>query len=125
MRALVAVFLCVFFASGSRFAFTAFVVPLEAALGVDRATIGLAAALTLVSYGIAQPLSARLCARVSPALVMISGLALMALAALGMASVRSEIGLFVFGGILPGLGFAAASVVPAAAILAPLYPGRM
>ncbi|MDE3194643.1 MAG: MFS transporter, partial [Chloroflexota bacterium] len=60
-----------------------------------------------------------------PALVMISGLALMALAALGMASVRSEIGLFVFGGMLPGLGFAAASVVPAAAILAPLYPGRM
>ncbi|MDE3102836.1 MAG: MFS transporter [Chloroflexota bacterium] len=123
-RALVAVFLAVFFASGSRFAFTAFVVPLEAALGVDRATIGLAAALSLVAYGVAQPFSARLGERVAPAIVMLGGLALMAVSAIGMALARTELALFVFGGLLPGIGFAAASIVPASAILAPLFPRR-
>lgn len=122
--ALAAVFAGVFLASGSRFAFTAFVLPLESSIGVDRATIGLAAALTLVAYGVGQPLAARLGRRVHPALVMVGGLALMAVAALGMAAVRSAFGLFLFGGLLPGLGFAASSIVPASAILAPLFPTR-
>ncbi len=117
-------FAAVFVASGSRFAFTAFIVPLGSDLGVTRATIGLAAASTLVAYGVGQPLAARLGRRIHPASVMVGGLALMAAAAVGMATVRDPLGLFLFGGILPGLGFAASSIVPASAILAPLFPGR-
>lgn len=122
--ALVAAALAVLLASGSRFSLAAFVRPIEDDLGVSRAFLSGAAAVTLVAYGLGQPLVARLALAIHPATVFTGGLALMAVGAVLTATVREPAVLYVSVGILPGLGFAAASLVPATALLAPVFPVR-
>ena len=111
-------------ASGSRFSFAAFVVPIELELGASRAFLSAVAALTLVSYGICQPLAASVSMRLPPARVMIVGLALLAGGGWAAAATYDPLALLIFLGLLPGVGFAFASVVPATALLMPAFPTR-
>lgn len=82
------------------------------------------AALTLVSYGICQPLAARVSTRLPPARVMAAGLVLLAAGGWGAAATADPLALLIFLGPLPGIGFAFASVVPATALLMPAFPTR-
>lgn len=93
--ALVAAALAVLLASGSRFSLAAFVRPIEDDLGVSRAFLSGAAAVTLVAYGLGQPLVARLALAIHPATVFTGGLALMAVGAVLAATVREPAVLYV------------------------------
>lgn len=82
------------------------------------------AALTLVSYGICQPLAAWVSTRVPPARVMAVGLLSLAAGGWAAAATSDPLALLLFLGLLPGVGFAFASVVPATALLMPAFPTR-
>ncbi|HWP34321.1 MAG TPA: MFS transporter, partial [Thermodesulfobacteriota bacterium] len=116
--------LAILLAAGARFAFAAFVRPIELDLGASRGLLSAAAAANLLAYGVAQPAVARLATRLDPARIMVAGLALMALGGVGAAVTTDALYLIVFYGLLPGAGFAAASVVPATALLVPWFPAR-
>ena len=112
-------------AVGTRTALAAFLRPIEADLGLDRAVLSTAGALTVLMYGIAQPLVGALANRVGPRHVMLGGLVLTTLGGIGVASATQPWQLIIFAGILPGIAFAAASSVPAAVLLAGWFTVRL
>jgi len=86
--------------------------PIEADLGLDRSVLSSAGALTVLTYGLAQPLVGALSARVGPRQVMIGGAVLSALGGFGAATATDPWQLHVFAGIVPGLAFAGRAASP-------------
>jgi MFS family permease len=105
-------------AAGSRTSLAAFLRPIEADLGLDRSVLSTAGALTVLTYGVAQPFVGALAAQLGARRVMIGSAVLTGLGGFGMAAATEPWQLYVFGGIVPGLGFAGASSVPATVLLA-------
>ena len=123
--ALVAVVVTIVLAAGSRTSLAAFLRPIEADLGLDRSVLSTAGALTVLTYGLAQPLVGALATRFGPRNVMFGGVILTALGGFGLATATEPWQLYVFAGIVPGLGFAGASSVPAAVLLAGWFTTRL
>ncbi len=73
-------------AAGTRSSFGAFLQPIEADLRLDRATLSAVGALTVLAYGVAQPVVGVLATRYGARRVMMSGAALMGAAGIGVAS---------------------------------------
>ena len=111
--------------AGTRSSFGAFLRPIEEDLDVDRWTTSLAGTFMQVGYGLSLPLLGYLAARFGTRSVMIFGTVLMAGGGVGMAAVQEPLGLYLFGGLLPGLGFAAASHIVAAVLLARWFKARL
>lgn len=111
-------------ASGVRFAFAVFLVPIEADLGWDRASLSAAASLNALAYGLSQFAVGFLVDRWGPRRVMLAGLALLAMASLATAFVSELWHLALLQGLLPGAAFAAAGLVPAGAMLLGWFPRR-
>ncbi len=123
--ALVGCVITIVLASGSRTSLAAFLRPIEADLGLDRAVLSTAGALTVLTYGLAQPVVGALATRVGARRVMIGSTVLMALGGIGVANASEPWHLYVFAGVLPGLSFAGASSVPAAVLLAGWFTTRL
>ncbi len=111
--------------AGTRSSFGAFLQPIEADLHLDRATLSAVGGLTVLAYGLAQPLVGVLATRVGPRWVMAASAVLMALAGFGVATADTAWQLFMFAGLLPGIGFAGASSVPATVLLARWFGKRL
>jgi sugar phosphate permease len=124
-RALVACVITIILAAGSRTSLAAFLRPIEADLKLDRAVLSTAGALTVLTYGLAQPLVGALAARFGPRNVMLGGVVLTALGGFGVSTATEPWQLYLFAGIVPGLAFAGASSVPAAVLLAGWFVARL
>jgi MFS family permease len=124
-RALGACVITIILVAGSRTSLAAFLRPIEADLHLDRGVLSTAGALTVLTYGLAQPLVGALAARFGPRNVMVGGVLLTALGGFGVATASSPWQLYVYAGVVPGLGFAGASSVPAAVLLAAWFTRRL
>lgn len=110
---------------GTRASFAAFLRPIERDLGLDRATVSAAAALTLLVNGLLQPLVGALATRHGARPVMMGGVALLTATTLGVAAANQAWQLLLFAGLLPGVAAAAAGNTPAAALLAAWFDRRL
>lgn len=109
-------FLTVTTATGARSAAGAILQPLEEDFGWSRSSISLAFSLSLLTFGLAAPLSGRLFDRFG---IRATGLAFLALAGLGTAlsaTVQELWQLQVYWGLLLGLGTGGVSLVLSAAV---------
>jgi sugar phosphate permease len=111
--------------AGSRTSLAAFLRPIEADLHLDRGVLSTAGALTVLTYGLAQPMVGALATRFGPRNVMVGGVLLTALGGFGVATASSPWQLYVYAGVVPGLGFAGASSVPASVLLAAWFTRRL
>src|SRR5579859_5179591 len=123
--ALAACAITIVLAAGSRTSLAAFLRPIESDLNLERSVLSTAGALTVLTYGLAQPLVGALAARYGPRNVMLGGVLLTALGGFGVSTASQPWQLYLFAGILPGLAFAGASSVPATVLLAGWFTQRL
>lgn len=88
-RALAACVVVIVLAAGSRASLAAFLLPIERDLGLDRAVLSTAGALTVLMYGLAQPVVGAPAARFGARRVMLAGVTLTALGGFGVAVLGS------------------------------------
>ncbi|HET6316936.1 MAG TPA: MFS transporter [Chloroflexota bacterium] len=112
-------------AAGSRTSLAALLRPIEADLGLDRAVLSTAGALTVLTYGLGQPLVGALAARFGARRVMVCSAVLMGFGGFGVATASQPWQLYLWAGIIPGLAFAGASTVPATALLAGWFAAQL
>jgi sugar phosphate permease len=124
-RALVACAITIILAAGSRTSLAAFLRPIETDLHLDRAVLSTAGGLTVLTYGLAQPLVGALSSKYGPRNVMLGGVILTALGGLGVSTANEPWQLYLYAGIIPGLAFAGASTVPATVLVAGWFLQRM
>ena len=123
--ALVACVVTILFAAGARSSLAVFLVPIETDLKLDRATLSTAGALTVLAFGLGSPLAGVLATRFGARQVMMASVALMALSGFGVAFAQQAWHLYLFAGLIPGLGFAGASGVPGTVLLAKWFGRRL
>jgi MFS family permease len=111
--------------AGSRSALAAFIRPIEADLSLDRTVLSTAGAVSVLTYGLAQPFLGVLATRFGARQVMIGGVVLTAVSGLGMAAATQPWQLYLFAGLTPGLAFAGASSVPGTVLLAGWFGARL
>ena len=102
--------------AGIRAAPGALVLPFEGEFGWDRGSISLAAAVSLVTFGLGAPLGGSLIGRFGVRRVMLGGLALVVLGVAPMLLMRDLWHLHVLWGIIAGIGTGAIAQVLGAAI---------
>lgn len=102
--------------AGIRAAPGALVLPFEGEFGWDRGSISLAAAVSLVTFGLGAPLGGSLIGRFGVRRVMLGGLALVVLGVAPMLLMRDLWHLHVLWGIVAGIGTGAIAQVLGAAI---------
>ena len=111
--------------AGARSSFAAFLLPIEAELGLDRATLSNAGTLTHVAYALSQPVVGRLAVRFGARRVMLISVVVMAIGGFGVSTASQAWQILVFAGLLPGIGFGGATVVPATVLLAGWFRRRL
>ena len=111
-------FVALLVVSGVRAAPGVLVKPLEAEFGWDRASISLAAGVSLLTYGLGGPLGGTLVGRFGIRRVMAGGLALIALGVAPMLLLRDLWQLHLLWGLIAGIGTGAVAQVLGAAIAA-------
>ena len=124
-RALTACVLTIALAAGSRFSLAAFFRPIEADTGLDRLTLSVAAAIAALAYGLTLPTMGRLATRYGPRRVLMAGVMLMAVGGFGVVTATRAWQFFLFLGLLPGVGFGAATHVPGTVLLASWFDRRL
>ncbi|MCA1831111.1 MAG: MFS transporter, partial [Actinobacteria bacterium] len=92
------------------------IIPLEAEFGWDRATISLAVAVSLVTYGFGGPIGGGLVDRFGPKRILIAGGATIAVSIWLLFQVRELWQFFVVWGLLIGIGTGATGNVVSSAI---------
>ena len=112
-------------AAGIRSAPQVFILPLEGEFGWTRTGIASAVAINLMLYGLAAPVSGLLIDRYGPRAVMLGGLALLAVGVAGTYTMSELWQLYLFWGVVVGLGAGgSASVISAVAARRSLAPRR-
>ncbi|WP_189088347.1 MFS transporter [Deinococcus ruber] len=96
--------LALLIAAGARSAPGVFLLPMQQDLKLDRATLSGAVSLGLVMFGLGAPLSGFFIDRFGPRRVVLAGLALLGVSFIASASVHGLPGLYVWWGLLSGLG---------------------
>jgi predicted MFS family arabinose efflux permease len=124
-RALVACIVTIVLASGSRASFAAFIQPIEVDLGLDRFTLSTAGAISALCYGLSLPIAGRLATRFGSRPVMIGAVIALTVGGLGIATAKEAWHLYVFAGILPGVGVGGAGNVSASVLLARWFGPRL
>jgi sugar phosphate permease len=109
-------FVVLLVAAGVRAAPGALVKPLEAEFGWDRASISLAAAVSLLTYGLGGPLGGTLVGRLGVRRVMLGGLLLIGLGVTPLLLLRELWQLHLLWGLIAGIGTGAVAQVLGAAI---------
>lgn len=92
------------------------IIPLEAEFGWDRATISLAVAVSLITYGLGGPIGGSLVDRFGPKRILLAGGALVASSIWLLFSVRELWQFFVVWGVLIGVGTGATGNVVSSAV---------
>ena len=104
--------------NGTRYSFGMILKPLTEEFGADRATIAAAVSISVILRGFMQPVAGYCADRFGPKRVLMAGLSLLVLALL-MTSLATELWqVYLFYGVVSGLGFAATSQVSASPIVA-------
>jgi MFS family permease len=111
-------------AAGIRASFGVFIKPLEAEFGWDRTSLSLVASLSLFLYGAAGPVVGRLADRWGPRGVLAGAAVLLAVGALGTATVATLWQLYLTAGIVTALGAGAAAMSVGAAVAARWFDAR-
>jgi MFS family permease len=101
-------FLVLLVTSGIRAAPGALVLPFEGEFGWDRPSISLAAAVSLVTYGLGAPLGGSLIGRYGVRRIMLAGLALIVVGVAPMLLMRELWHLHLLWGVVAGIGTGAA-----------------
>ena len=109
-------FLALLASSGVRAAPAVLIVPFEAEFGWDRASISLAAAASLITYGLGAPLGGSLIGRFGTRRVMLAGLALIAAGVAPLIFMRELWQLHLLWGLVAGIGTGAVAQVIGATI---------
>jgi sugar phosphate permease len=109
-------FLVLLAAAGVRAAPGVLIVPLETDFGWDRASISLAVAVSIVTFGLGAPLAGGLVDRFGPRRVMLGGLLLIVLGLAPLVALRDLWQLHLFWGLVTGVGTGAVSNVLGATI---------
>ena len=110
---------------GVRSVFGLFLEPMTVAKGWDRETFALAMALQNLLWGMGLPVAGALADRYGPSRVMVLGAVVYALGTWGMAAADSGAALYLFGGVLTGLGIAfTAFTIAMAAMVRVVGPER-
>ena len=121
---LAATFVAVAAAAGIRGSFGVYVKPLEAAFGWDRAAISGVAALSLLCFGVAQPLIGRLIDRYEPRGVLAGSLLALGVGVLATASIQQLWQLYLAYGILVSLAAGGPSMATISAVAARWFETR-
>ena len=109
-------FLALLVASSVRAAPGVLITPLEREFGWDRATISAAIAVSILTFGLGGPISGSLVNRFGPRKVIIAGTVLIAAGLFAFLSLRDVWQLFLFWGIVVGIGTGAVGNVLGATI---------
>ena len=121
---LAATFVATAAAAGIRGSFGVYVKPLEADFGWDRATISGVAALSLLCFGLAQPLIGRLIDRYGPRGVLTSSLVVLGAGVLATASVQQLWQLYLAYGIVVSLAAGGPSMATISSVAARWFETR-
>lgn len=103
---------------GTRTIFGLFLEPMTTARGWERETFALALAIQNIVWGFGAPIAGILVDRWGPTVVMITGAVLYCVGTIGMATVESGQLLFLFAGVVAGIGIALTSFSLALASIA-------
>ena len=122
---LAACVLTIVLVAGARSSFAAFLLPIEAELGLDRATLSTAGTLTQLGYGLSLPIVGRLATRFGAKRVMMISVAVMTIGGFGVSAATQAWQILLFAGVLPGMGFGGATVVPATVLLSRWFGRRL
>ncbi len=109
-------FLALLVAASVRAAPGLLILPLEAEFGWDRATISGAIAIRILTFGLGGPVSGALISRFGPRLVILGGSALIAGGLGAFLTLRSLWQLFLFWGVVVGVGTGAVGNVLGATV---------
>lgn len=121
---LAATFVAIAAAAGIRGSFGVYVKPLEAEFGWDRAVVSGVAALSLLCYGLAQPVIGRLIDRYGPRGVLVSSLLALGVGVLATASIQQLWQLYLAYGILVSLAAGGPSMATVSAVAARWFETR-
>ena len=109
-------FLALLASSGVRAAPAVLIKPFEAEFGWDRGSVSLAAAASLITYGLGAPLGGSLVGRFGTRRVMVAGLALIAAGVAPLVLMRELWQLHLLWGVVAGIGTGAVAQVIGATI---------
>ncbi|MBW4436432.1 MAG: MFS transporter [Pleurocapsa minor GSE-CHR-MK-17-07R] len=109
-------FLVLLFAAGVRTIPSVIIKPLEAEFGWDRGLISGAVAISLFAFGLGGPIAGSLVDRFGPRRVMLGGLALICVGLIPMANMTSPGELYLYWGLVVGVGTGAIANVLAATV---------
>lgn len=118
------VFTAMLLAAGIRSLPGPLMVPLEQEFGWDRATISVAISINLLLFGLLGPLIGKLTDRHGPKAMMLAGLATAASGVLGLLVVDQPWQMWLFWGVLGGLGAGASTGVIVATVAARWFTKR-
>lgn len=124
-RTLVACVLTIVLMAGARSSFAAFLLPIEAELRLDRATLSTAGTLTHIAYALSLPLVGWLALRFGARRVMLVSVLVMAIGGFGVSTASQAWQIVLFAGLLPGIGFGGATILPATVLLAGWFGRRL
>jgi MFS family permease len=105
-------------AGGLRASFGVFIKPMEAEMGWSRTSLSIAAALSLLVYGVVAPFAGRAADLWGARTVCTVSLGLIALGALASASVRELWQLYLASGVLMAVGASGGTLTPAIPLIA-------
>lgn len=111
-------------AAGGRGIFTVFIKPIEGELGWARTTMSVAAAVSLLIYGGAQPFIGKLADRLGPRALMAGGTLLAGLGVIGFGFLQQAWQMVALYGVIVALGSGAAANVTATVAAARWFTAR-
>jgi len=110
--------------AGSRANFGLFFHPLNREFGWDRGTVSLAMSIGMVVWALGLPVAGKLCDRYGPRRVMAVGFSLMVLAFLGSSTASQLWHLYLWWGVVGGMGWGLGGTVPVVALMARWFTRR-
>ncbi len=121
---LAACFFMMFLGMATRNSFGLFLKPMIEDFGLSRAALSLPFSLSLILFGASQPLGGLMMRRWSPKTVIIWGSALTTIAMLGISQAGSLWGVYLFFGILLGMGGIGNSLTAFTPLVSSWFPDR-
>ena len=100
----VVAFIAILVAAGVRSAFPVLMLPLEQDFGWDRASIGIAAAVNLLMYGLTGPIAGRIVDRGGPRTLMLLSLVVLSVGTIGLLFMQALWQLHLLWGVVIGIG---------------------
>ncbi|MFQ5879845.1 MAG: MFS transporter, partial [Dehalococcoidia bacterium] len=117
-------FLTLMTTGGTRFGFGLFFKPIEESLGWDKTTLSIAVSINMIIYGVTLPMVGYLTDRHGPKRVILASLLLAGLGMMLLSQTRALWQLYLFYGVLVGIGTGGSAFVPISALIARWFVRR-